>query len=212
MFKSISKPLVLLPLIFASSTALASTYSFEPVNANQNNQIVPIGDLFQLEVLSVGTNQLTFEFTNNNTLPSSIIGVYIGGPSLFSANTYEQSAGVVFNAINQSQPQTGFDTEAASTSSNQRGNNFVNGINSGTTEYLKYTLTLSSGNTFDTVIDSINSGALLVGLTGQTNNQGNDQYIISTPSAVPVPAALPLMASALGLFGFASRRNKANTK
>lgn len=29
-----------------------------------------------------------------------------------------------------------------------------------------------------------------------------------TPSAVPVPAALPLMASALGIFGIARRRNK----
>ena len=30
-----------------------------------------------------------------------------------------------------------------------------------------------------------------------------------SPSAVPVPAALPLMASALGIFGLARRRNKA---
>lgn len=30
------------------------------------------------------------------------------------------------------------------------------------------------------------------------------------PSAVPVPAALPLMASALGIFGLARRRNKSN--
>ena len=29
-----------------------------------------------------------------------------------------------------------------------------------------------------------------------------------SPSAVPVPAALPLMASALGIFGIARRRNK----
>ena len=32
------------------------------------------------------------------------------------------------------------------------------------------------------------------------------------PSAVPVPAALPLMASALGVFGIARRRNKAKAK
>jgi hypothetical protein len=35
---------------------------------------------------------------------------------------------------------------------------------------------------------------------------------VSSVSAVPVPAALPLMASALGIFGIASRRNKAKTK
>ena len=70
---------------------------------------------------------------------------------------------------------------------------------------------MASGNTFETVINSINSGALLVGVTGQTGNQGNDQYIINTVSAVPVPAALPLMAAALGAFGIARRRNSAKT-
>ena len=211
MLSNICKKLVVLPLILASSAAMAATFSFTPVNDNQNNQIVPIGDLFQLEVLSLGTSQVTFEFTNDNTSPSAIIAAYIGGPSLFSANTFEESAGVNFNAISQSQPQTGFAIEAASSSSNQGGNNFSNGINSSTPEFLKYTLTLASGNTFETVINSINSGALLVGVTGQTGNQGNDQYIINTVSAVPVPAALPLMAAALGAFGIARRRNSAKT-
>ena len=211
MLSNICKKLVVLPLILASSAAMAATFSFTPVNDNQNNQIVPIGDLFQLEVLSLGTSQVTFEFTNDNTSPSAIIAAYIGGPSLFSANTFEESAGVNFNDISQSQPQTGFAIEAASSSSNQGGNNFSNGINSGTPEFLKYTLTLASGNTFETVINSINSGALLVGVTGQTGNQGNDQYIINTVSAVPIPAALPLMAAALGAFGIARRRNSAKT-
>ena len=209
MLSNICKKLVVLPLIFASSAAMAATFSFTPVNANQNNQLVPIGDLFQLEVLSLNATQLSFEFTNDNTNLSSIIATYIGGPSLFTANTFETSAGVNFNAINQSQPQTGFAIEAASSSSNQGGNNFSNGINSGTPEFLKYTLTLASGNTFETVINSINSGALLVGVTGQTGNQGNDQYTVKTVSAVPVPAALPLMAAALGAFGIARRRNTA---
>ena len=211
MLTNICKKLVVLPLIFASSATLAATYSFEPTNPNQNNQDVTIGDLFQLEVLSLGTNQVTFEFTNDNTASSAIIAAYIGGPDLFTANSFVESAGVDFSAVNQSQPQTGFDIEAASKSVNKNGNNFVNGIDSGTSEFLKYTLTLADGVTFDTLINSINTGALLVGVTGQTNNQGNDQYIINTEtvSAVPVPAALPLMASALGAFGIARRRNKA---
>lgn len=206
MLNNIYKKLAVLPLVFASSATFAATYSFVPVNANQNNQLVPIGALFQLEVLSLNANQVTFDFTNDNTALSSIIGVYIGGPSLFTTNSFVESAGVNFDAINQSQPQTGFAIEAASRSVNQRGSNFENGINSNTSEFLKYTLTLASGNTFDSVISSINSGALLVGVTGQAGNQGNDQYIINTPSAVPVPAALPLMASALGMFGVARRR------
>ena len=81
-------------------------------------------------------------------------------------------------------------------------------MNSNTTEFLKYTLTLAHNNTFDSVINSISSGALLVGVIGQTGNKGNDQYIINTPSQVPVPAALPLEAYALGLFCLSRRKNK----
>ena len=156
----------------------------------------------------MGSNHVTFEFTNDNTAASSIIAAYIGGPSLFTSNFFVESAGVDFSAINQSQPQTGFAIEAASKSINKGGTNFVNGIDSGTSEFLKYTLTLASGNTFDTVINSLVSGDLLVGVTGQTNNQGNDQYIINNISPVPLPAALPLMVSALGAFGITRRRNK----
>lgn len=212
MLSNICKKMVVLPLIFASSAALANTFSFVPTNPNQNNQNALIGDLFQLEVLSSGSNQVTFEFTNDNTASSAIIAAYIGGPSLFTDNSFVESAGVNFDAINQRQPQTGFAIEAASKSVNEGGNNFVNGIDSGTSEFLKYTLTLASGNTFDTVIASIISGDLLVGVTGQTNNQGNDQYIIdggSPLSEIPVPAALPLLASALGAFGITRRHNKA---
>ena len=210
MLTNIRKKLVVLPLIFASSATFAATYSFVPTNPNQNNQGVLIGNLFQLEVLSLGTSQVTFEFTNDNTAASAIIAAYIGGPELFSGSSFVESAGVDFEAISQEQPQTGFAIEAASKSVNAEGNNFVNGIDSGTTESLKYTLDLAGTNSFQTVIDSLNTGTLLVGVTGQTNNQGNDQYIINTPSisAVPVPAALPLMASALAAFGISRRRNK----
>ena len=94
----------------------------------------------------------------------------------------------------------------------QQGQNFANDMNSNTTEFLKYTLTLAPNNTFDKVINSISSGALLVWVIGQTGNKGNDQYIINTPSQVPVPvpvpAALPLKAYALGLFCLSRRKNK----
>lgn len=203
------KQFLIIPLILASTSALATSYTFVPTNDNQNNQGLTIGSLFELEVLSAGADQVTFAFSNLNTLSSSIIGVYIGGPTLFSASSFVASDGVNFSAINQTQPQTGFAIETAASSVNQGGQNFNNGINSGTAELLTYTLTLASGNTFDTVMNSLNSGALLVGLTGQDDGQGNDQYLINTPSAVPLPAALPLMASALGLFGLSAKRRKA---
>ncbi|MES2500300.1 MAG: VPLPA-CTERM sorting domain-containing protein [Pseudomonadota bacterium] len=52
----------------------------------------------------------------------------------------------------------------------------------------------------------IDSGLFALHVQGITS--GPDDSAWYTPSAVPVPAALPLMASALGLFGIARARGK----
>lgn len=54
-----------------------------------------------------------------------------------------------------------------------------------------------------------NPYSFLIGFNdGDTSDGDYDDYVVGV-SAVPVPAALPLMASALGAFGIARRRNKA---
>jgi hypothetical protein len=54
-----------------------------------------------------------------------------------------------------------------------------------------------------------NPYAFLIGFNDGGSRDGDyDDYVVGV-SAVPVPAALPLMASALGAFGIARRRNKA---
>ena len=54
-----------------------------------------------------------------------------------------------------------------------------------------------------------NPYAFLIGFNDSGSLDGDyDDYVIGV-SAVPVPAALPLLASALGAFGIARRRNKA---
>lgn len=60
-------------------------------------------------------------------------------------------------------------------------------------------VSLIAGDTFGWYIDATDAAA------------GSASLSISSPSAVPVPAALPLMASALGLFGFGAMRRKAST-
>ena len=60
----------------------------------------------------------------------------------------------------------------------------------------------STGNPFAFIV-GFNDG-------GSTDKDFNDYVIgVNEVSPVPVPAALPLMASALGAFGIARRRNKA---
>jgi len=56
-----------------------------------------------------------------------------------------------------------------------------------------------------------NPYSFLIGFNDGDRIDGDyDDYVVGV-SAVPVPAALPLMASALGAFGIARRRNKAKT-
>ncbi len=67
----------------------------------------------------------------------------------------------------------------------------------------------NDGTKFD---ESGNPFAFLVGFNdGGSEDADFDDTVfgVSEVSAVPVPAALPLMASALGAFGIARRRNKA---
>ena len=45
--------------------------------------------------------------------------------------------------------------------------------------------------------------------TASEANNGYDDYVVGVVNTVPVPAALPLMASALGMFGISRRKSKA---
>ncbi len=66
-------------------------------------------------------------------------------------------------------------------------------------ETVSWTSTFANEHLFDV-------GLFALHVQGLTSEQGGSAWY--TPSAVPVPAALPLMASALGLFGIARRKQK----
>lgn len=63
-----------------------------------------------------------------------------------------------------------------------------------------YGLTDAGGKAFD----------FLVGFNDAAPDNDYDDYVVGV-TAVPVPAALPLLASAFGVFGLARRKNKAKT-
>lgn len=67
-------------------------------------------------------------------------------------------------------------------------------------------------NTFGLVDNNGQLFDFLIGYNDTaTVNADYDDYVVGVVNTVPVPAALPLMASALGAFAIARRRNKAKT-
>ena len=68
-------------------------------------------------------------------------------------------------------------------------------------EKVSWTSKFAVAHTFD-------AGLFALHLQGLTKGQGESAWYTPNLSPVPVPAALPLMASALGLFGIAAKRRK----
>jgi hypothetical protein len=66
-------------------------------------------------------------------------------------------------------------------------------------ESVSWTSTFANEHLFD-------AGLFALHVQGLTDAQGGSAWYV--PSAVPVPAALPLMASALGAFGIAAKRRR----
>ena len=67
-------------------------------------------------------------------------------------------------------------------------------------------------NTFNLADASGQAFDFLIGFNDAAPDNDYDDYVVGVtagPTAVPVPAALPLLASAFGLFGISRRKNKA---
>jgi hypothetical protein len=217
------KIFITLALLLSATLANASTYHFVQTNPNNNTLVkTPLGDQLTLDVNAGTGNQVLFRFTNPVGIASSITNIFFGdeGSTLFSSiGITSQSAGVVFEAGSNPpvMPDAQNFTEVASAQSiavtTGKGQNKVtvsaidNGINA-SGEFVEFTGLLKSGNTFSTVLASILSRDLQFGLLMKVDNGSADKYLnaVPVPSVVPVPAALWLFGSVIGLFTVARRR------
>jgi hypothetical protein len=199
------KLLVSLALVLASFQLHAATYGFSQITSNGTIDISG-----QLSVsVEEGTGGAYFTFFNDVGVNSSIAGIFFDSGNLFSDITVDSmSAGVVVSEDNNPGGFiSGFDT----TFSASKDGKMSNGIDS-TTEWAKFFASYDLGTTFDTVLASIDSLSLQLGLHVISIDQpgGGDQSekFINEISSVPVPAAAFLFAPAmLGLMGL-RRKNK----
>ena len=203
MFKNVLKVALVAQSLFLSTTVLATTYNFIGVNANEVN----VSNQLSLDVTQIG-NSVDFKFIN----ASSGVNVFMGAiyfdflnANLFTSLNQTASVGTVsFTGITpstQNFPEgnaINFSTDAFG----DRNGGSENGISIG--ENLVLTALLSPGADINSLMQA---GGLRVGLHVQGYRSGGSDSYVTTPNAVPLPAAGWLFGSALlGFIGLSRRQ------
>lgn len=214
----------LLVLGVGSANAASTTIGYGNITNNTSYN----GSQLSTEISEGTGNAVLFKFLNAVGLQSSITDIYFsdhfGGPAgsaLFDtnvtqANITDSGAGVDFSwgaspaqlpgNNNASPPFNGTLALAADTNPPVG----PNGVNSAS-EWLTISLNLLTGKTFSDVLTSLSSGTLRLGLHVQQIGSGSDSFVNNPPSAVPVPAALPLFGTALvGIAALRFRRKRSS--
>lgn len=189
------KILIALSLTFAAMSAQAATATANDLSLNYNDTPVTF----------VGVNDVTFDTRGFNgqlsALKDTAFTVTYLGKEASDRNFFLQSGAFYFNTDTAVVGQTyefqitagvidfGFTGSGGVTAENK-----VGGLNINNIFYL---------------LDSSNPGTFNIGFNDGGSSDIDADDLVIRVSAVPVPAALPLMASALGIFGLARRRNKA---
>ena len=202
MFKKALKLALVAQSLLLSTSVFATTYNFIGVNANEVN----VSNQLSLNVTQIG-NSVDFKFIN----ASSGVNVFMGAiyfdflnANLFTSLNQTASVGTVsFTGITpstQNFPEgnlIGFSTNAEG----DRNGGAGNGINIG--EHLILTALL---NPIADINSLLQSGGLRVGLHIQGYQSGGSDSYVTTPNAVPLPAAGWLFGSALIGFAGLNRR------
>lgn len=203
MLRNILYALTSLLFCIFGTTAYASVYSFNGVNANEIN----VSNRLSLDVTQVGNN-VAFKISNAAGGTTIFVGhIYFEflGANLFSSLTQTGQQGTVSftgdATSNQNFPERnsiGFSTDADA----DRNGGAGNGINIG--EYIILSAILNPNANIDSLLGN---GGLRIGLHIQGfAGGGSDSYVSGPPSSVPVPAAGWLFGSALiGLMGLRRR-------
>lgn len=206
-------------LCFAG-VASAATFGFQNIPSSTDTAIDSFVQYFTMDVTEYSATEVLFKFNHLAGTPSgSFIGtVYVDG-TLGAATVDVSNVGTVDFAANGAAnfPQGNniplasggsFSTDQSFTAANGCGNCWA--VQAGESLGIKFVGTLS------TVIASILSSDLRVGFHVQgigTAGASDSIYNKNTekvdaPPTVPIPAALPLLASGLGALGFIGWRRK----
>lgn len=204
-------------MMLSAAVADAATYSFTGVTNNNATNTTTGQNQLSVDVLDLGSGNISFTFANSGPLASSIADVYWDDRAgvLGTMGTITASSGVSFSQGAAPPNLPGGNSIGFSATASADSNPPVqpNGVNPG--EWLTIVWSLISGATYADVIAALNlggsqSGSLRIGLHVQGfANGGSESFVNNTPAPVPVPAAGLLLLGALG--GLAAMRGKKRT-
>jgi len=203
----------------ALSRADAATLSFFNITNNGNANLA--GQL-GAQVTDPGGGQISFAFSNNVGIASSITDIYFDAGGFLGGIASLIESGVDFG-IGASPPNVPGGNSitpvfVTSASADSEPPVSQNGINS-SSDLLTIILNLAGGKTFSDVLAALTSGDVRVGLHVQAigAREGSDSYVNNPPggggggpSPVPLPAAVYLFGTAVvGLVALGRRRRAA---
>lgn len=210
--------LLLSGAVVFTAQAASLAYEFSRVGSNSSEDL---GRQLSM-VIKERPDGALFTFSNSSDVPSAITDIYFDDarPTLFSRIAYHSDSGAGVSFDSQAAPANlpggkniGFladfsgDSDAKSIEGGVVSKGVMrNGVNTAD-EWVSFLGQWANATSFDGLIAALASGHFRVGLHVQGIGQaGQSDAYVNQPSAVPLPAAAWLFASAL--FGFVVVANR----